>query len=98
MTFLQKKNITIQFKSIIKNLHQSSAGIGNKLKIHKFMLIIAHIINIREIAAFSFTRSIKRFPKAIGQPRLCTASSLSNFIGEVAFFTRFHSSSMVKIL
>ena len=32
-----------QFIAISKNLHQSKAGIGNKLKTHKFILIIAQI-------------------------------------------------------
>jgi hypothetical protein len=33
-----------QFKNIKINLHQSRAGIGNKLNIHKFIEIIAQII------------------------------------------------------
>ncbi len=38
-----------EFIIINTNLHQSKAGIGNKLNTHKFMLIIAQITSIKDI-------------------------------------------------
>jgi hypothetical protein len=49
IAFLPKIFFIIEFIVINKNLHQSKAGIGNKLNTHKFIEIIAHIIRMKII-------------------------------------------------
>jgi hypothetical protein len=63
------------FIVIIKNLHQSNAGIGSKLNTHKFIEIIAAIINKNIIPALNefATKSTIQ----IGHFIFFTASSLS---------------------
>ena len=72
-----------------KNLHQSSAGIGNKLNTHKFIEIIAHIItiNINQALSESFIKSTIH----IGQLRDSIASFLSTGVsGLNIFLTKIH--------
>jgi hypothetical protein len=87
-------NITIELSSIIKNLHQSSAGSGSKLNMAKFTLSNAQISKIISILAFSFTKSTNKFHTAIGHHKLFTASVLSIlFFGFNIFETKFFISS-----
>jgi hypothetical protein len=68
MKFFQKIFFQILFKTINKNLHQSRAGIGNKLKTHKFIEIIAQIITKNTNQAESVLEM--KFTTQIGQETL----------------------------
>jgi hypothetical protein len=71
------------------NLHQSNAGIGNKLKTHKFIDITAHIINIKIIQAL--IELLIKSTIHIGQLTCLIASSLSLGVsGLNIFFTNIH--------
>jgi hypothetical protein len=74
IAFFQKMAFISQFVFIRKNLHQSRAGIGNKLKTHKFILKIAQIINKNTI--HSHTDLLIKSTIQIGQLICAIASSL----------------------
>ena len=85
--FFQKIFFQILFKTINKNLHQSRAGIGNKLKTHKFIEIIAQIITKNTNQAESVLEM--KFTTQIGQETLWIASCLSFwFSGVIIFFSK----------
>jgi len=78
------------------NLHQSNAGIGSKLKTHKFILIIAQIIDIKII--HSHIVFVIRSTIQIGQLIDFIASVLSVFVfGKIIFLDNNQSASKVKI-
>jgi ABC-type uncharacterized transport system involved in gliding motility auxiliary subunit len=82
---------------INKNLHQSKAGIGNKLNTHKFILIIAIKIIIK--TAHCDRVFDTRLTTHIGQLTLFKASCLSSsFSGLTNFLTKLHSASKVNKL
>ena len=82
--FFQKIFFQILFKTINKNLHQSRAGIGNKLKTHKFIEIIAQIITKNTNQAESVLEM--KFTTQIGQETLWIASCLSFWFSGVIIF------------
>ena len=85
--FFQKIFFQILFKTINKNLHQSRAGIGNKLKTHKFIEIIAQIITKNTNQAESVLEM--KFTTQIGQETLWIASCLSFwFYGVIIFLSK----------
>ena len=84
MKFFQKIFFQILFKTINKNLHQSRAGIGNKLKTHKFIEIIAQIITKNTNQAESVLEM--KFTTQIGQETLWIASCLSFWFSGVIIF------------
>jgi len=75
MNFLQNIAFTNQFIIIKKNLHQSRAGIGNKLKTQRFILITAVIISKNII--HSHIDLLMKSTIHIGQLIDCIAVSLS---------------------
>ena len=85
--FFQKIFFQILFKTINKNLHQSRAGIGNKLKTHKFIEIIAQIITKNTNQAESVLEM--KFTTQIGQETLWIASCLSYwFYGVIIYLSK----------
>ena len=82
--FFQKIFFQILFKTINKNLHQSRAGIGNKLKTHKFIEMIAQIITKNTNQAESVFEM--KFTTQIGQETLWIASCLSFWFSGVIIF------------
>ena len=86
IVFFHKISFVIEFIIIIKNLHQSKAGIGNKLNIHKLIEMIAQIININIIHS-EIEDEIKSTIQ-IGQLTCCKASSLSLGVSGTKIFQR----------
>ena len=78
MIFFQRIFFINQFIIININLHQSSAGMGSKLKTHRFILIIAHNI-IKKINHPAIEFVIKSTIQ-IGQLTCLIASLLSSFV------------------
>ena len=75
--FLPKIKIITELTNIIKNLHQSRAGSGNKLKAAILMLNKIHITRITLNQTLFLTKSTNKLPRAIGHHTLSTASFLS---------------------
>jgi hypothetical protein len=75
IAFLQNIFFINQFTVIKRNLHPSRAGIGNKLNTHKFIEIIAQIINKNTIQASR--ELLIKSTIHIGQLTCAIASSLS---------------------
>ena len=85
IAFFQNNFNIVEFITININLHQSKAGIGKRLKTHKFILIIAHIIiknTTQAFREFDIKSTIH-----IGPAKLSIASCLSlGFSGLNIFF------------
>jgi len=86
IAFFQKNNITMLFINIMKNLHQSNAGRGKRLKIARLRLNIAAIIINKINFALKFIKSINSVPKDIGHQILEIASFLSVLVFGVTIF------------
>jgi hypothetical protein len=87
MAFFQNNFSMMPLTKININLHPSSAGIGKRLKTHKFILIIAAMMNINFIPAESEFVIKSTIP--IGPLTCSIASCLSIGVsGTTIFFTK----------
>jgi hypothetical protein len=93
--FFQNILLKIEFKIINKNLHQSKAGIGKRLKTQRFIEIKAQIISKNKIQLEKV--SLIKFTIQIGQLIEFIASCLSVFVSGVKiFFAKSESAEKVK--
>jgi len=84
IVFFQNKVFVIKLININKNLHQSRAGIGRRLKIQRFIEIIAQIINIKII--HSEIDAVIKLTIHIGQLTWEIASSLCSGLSGINIF------------